>query len=98
MLNSSSIIVRTNKIITADMDGDTALMSVNNGAYYGLGKVGTAIWNELAAPLTVAALIEKLCQRFAVSATQCEQDIQPFLGDMLAEKLIELANEKSSNN
>ena len=91
MIDRSTKFIRTRKIIAADMDGDIALMSVENGAYYGLGKIETAIWNALAEPLTIAELIEKLCQRFEVTATQCEQDIQPFLSDMLAENLIEYA-------
>ena len=87
-MNNNSKFVRTDKIISADMDGDTALMSVDNGAYYGLGTVETAIWNALAEPLTVIELVEKLCQRFEVTAAKCELDIQPFMQDMLTNKLI----------
>lgn len=87
-LSPTAVITRNDEIVTADMDGETVMMSIENGRYYNLGKMGTVIWALLEKPLTLDALVEKLTSAYDVSRAQCEAEVRAFLADMQNEALI----------
>ena len=43
-LNLDSIIKRNPEMVSSDMDGETVMMSMENGEYYGLDPIGSRIW------------------------------------------------------
>jgi hypothetical protein len=50
---------QVNGLMSNDLDGDTVLMSVESGAYYGLEATDQAIWSYLAQPIRVAELLRQ---------------------------------------
>ena len=85
-----SIIVRTTGVVAADMDGETVMMSIENGRYYNLGKTGGAIWALSEQPVAVEELIERLLAKYEVTRQQCETDVLAFLQEACQEGLLEL--------
>lgn len=79
-LTGSSVVARTEGIITAPLGADLMMMSVEQSAYFGLDEVGATIWARLAAPVAVADLCAALQAEFAVSPEQCQADVVAFLG------------------
>lgn len=75
-------------LISTDMDGDTVMMSVERGEYYGLGGVGNQIWELLQQPHGAHELAGVLCQRFEVDEQRCLADVQGFIQQLLAMGLI----------
>jgi len=76
-------VTRNPRLIAADMDGDTVMMSIESGEYFGLGGVGTRIWELLAKPHTLAQLVQTICTEYEVDAATCEGDVRRFVGDLL---------------
>ena len=100
MVNSSSqpanltldtIIVRRSDLLDGELDEDLVLMSIENGAYYGLNAMGKCIWQAMATPTSVQALCQQLQQQFEVEPGTCEQEVMAYLKDMLAEQLVQTA-------
>ena len=81
---STSKIVRNQELISTDMAGDTVMMSVAEGKYFGLSGIGTFLWEELSEPVTIGDLTSKVLEKFDVDRATCEEDIFSF-----AEGLIE---------
>lgn len=76
--------------IASDMDGEKVILSIENGKYYNLGKVGGEIWNQLSLPVNLESLITNLMKEFNVPRDMCEADVQSFLEKLLAEGLVQV--------
>lgn len=85
-----TIITRKTDIITADMEGEKAMMSIERGKYYGLNEVGSCIWQLLDQPVTMEELIGKLMKEYQVDEITCERDVAFFLRKMCQEGLVSL--------
>jgi hypothetical protein len=83
-----SVVARNAELVTADMDGETVMMSIENGKYFHLSKIGSAIWELLETPLAVGALIDRLLETYDVPRAQCEKETLAFLGDLRREGVI----------
>ncbi len=74
---------RDSDIIATDMDGDTVMMSIERGEYYGIGGVGSRCWELLAEPMSVEALVKTICAEFDVDKATCQKDMQAFVDELL---------------
>jgi hypothetical protein len=88
IINHQSIIQRSNKLVSSNMDGETVMMSIENGEYFGLNPVGSRMWELIENPIEVDALIELLLDEFDVSREQCEIETMEFLNHLLDKKLL----------
>jgi hypothetical protein len=82
-LNTS--LTRDPDLVCAEMDGDLVMMSIENGEYYGIGGVGTRIWELLNQPTTIEQLVETITTEFDIQEDRCRDDVLSF-----SEKLFEL--------
>lgn len=87
-IDTDTVLIRDDSPITADMDGEIVMMSLERDNYYGLGETGSRIWNLLEAPQTPRQLCATLTQEYEIDSTTCLTDIQPFLQQLLQERLI----------
>lgn len=69
--------------ISADIDGDTVLMSIEQGSYFGMNEVMTAIWAMLAEPITPDAIVAALMRQFDVTPEVCRQEVANALGELV---------------
>jgi len=88
-ISLKNVIARKKEMVTADMDGETVMMSIENGKYYNLGQMGSVIWDLLEAPISAEALIMKLMEKYEVSRQQCETETLAFLNGLIKEGLLE---------
>jgi hypothetical protein len=63
-------------------------MSIDAGAYYGLGGPARDIWVKLETPLTFSALVDLLVREYKITPEACADDLQKFLGEMVREGLL----------
>ena len=78
---------------TNDMDGESVMMSIEQGNYYGLDPTGGRIWALIAEPVSVAALLETLAGEFDVEVDVCATDTLRFLNELLEHSIIEVVDE-----
>jgi hypothetical protein len=90
IIHNQSIIQRSNKLVSSNMDGETVMMSIENGEYFGLNSVGSRMWELIENPIEVDALIELLIDEFDVSREQCEMETMEFLNHLLEKKLLSI--------
>lgn len=89
-LSNQTIIQRNQEIIVSDMDGETVMMSIQNGKYYNLGTVGGLIWNKIIDPISFDDLIKDLTTEYDIEKKECERQVITFLESLYKEKLITL--------
>ena len=87
-LASTTTITRKPDLLDADMDGETVMMSIERGEYYGIGGVGSRVWELLAQPTSVAEITQIICSEYEVDETTCRADMQKFIEELLQNGLV----------
>lgn len=96
MLNTNSNLpVAAEQLITASpgcvatsLDGETIILNVDAGVYYGLSDVGAFVWEGLAQPTTLATIQQAVLNEFAVDEATCAADLQALLGALIEHGLV----------
>ncbi|HEX3010407.1 MAG TPA: lasso peptide biosynthesis PqqD family chaperone [Syntrophomonadaceae bacterium] len=88
MINTDTVISKTEGVVLAELDGKVVMMSIENGQYYGLDEVGSIIWEMMSEPVQVKNVINRLMQEYEVTREECEKDVMAFLEKLHEKKLI----------
>ena len=88
ILAKNSFIRRNPELVSSNLDGETVMMSVESGEYFGLDSVGSRIWELIENPVEVDGVIGALLDEFEVSREQCEADTVEFLNQLFDKKLL----------
>ena len=87
---------RNPELLAVDMDGETVMMDMDSGNYFGINTVGSHIWEALENESKVTDIIETVNNHFEVrSDNNVQDDILSFLNDMLEQKLVEVVNTRN---
>lgn len=91
-ITTNTTIQRNNEILTSDLDGEKVMMSIKFSEYYGLGKTGSFIWDNIEKPIKICDLIDLITDKFNVEKEKCYNDISPFINDLVEKELIIATN------
>jgi len=91
ILTLESVVTQSPDLVGSSIESQTALMSVQNGAYYGLDAVGSRIWALIEAPRCVAAICDSLMAEYQVERTQCEKQALNFLQKLADADLLKIS-------
>ena len=88
-LTGADIVVRNDDgLLTTVVDDELIGMSVEQGACYGLNRVGTLIWDLLAQPRSIDSLCDELTEEYAVEREQCLAEVVDLLEELRSEGLL----------
>jgi hypothetical protein len=82
LIESSTVLVRSDKPLTASVGGEVVMLDADHGRYYGLDRCGSAIWDLLASPRAVADVCDLLVERFDVPPDRCRSEVVFFLHEL----------------
>lgn len=86
----STIVRQSEKQVAADLDGEVAMMSIENGEYYVLDRVASRAWELIEEPVKVGELCAKLMDEYEVDEETCKNDVLAFLAQMNKKGLIDV--------
>ena len=87
-LNLDDQIVRNPDMLATDMDGEIVMLSIEQGEYFGIGGVGTLVWELLDEPVSIGALCDVICSKFDVDEARCQADMLSFVNEMVQNKAV----------
>lgn len=76
--------------MAADLGGETAILNLKTGTYYGLDDVGSRVWSLLQQGSTLRQIRDAILNEYEVDATRCEQDIVRLVGELVRHQLVEI--------
>jgi len=79
---------RDSGLLSAAVDEELLMMSVDQGRYFNLNGVGARIWELLAEPVTLTQLVDALVEDYAVEAEAARGEVEAFLADLRARGLL----------
>lgn len=91
-ITANTVISRTEEVVASDIDGETVMMSIQNGKYYGLDDIGSRIWELMENPIKVSDLVDTLLARYEVDRESCERDVLKFLNELGDDKILQTHN------
>lgn len=92
---SPSATVRANvQHLSADLEGETIILSLIDGVYHVLNPVGAGIWQLLQEPQTVAEIEASLLATYDVESEQCRGDLLKLLAQLVDKHLVEVSDER----
>lgn len=83
-----SILVRDGKLPAAALGDGAVVLSLRAGAYFGFNRVGSEIWDMLAAPCRVGEIFRALAQLHEVDDQILARDVTPFLETLVEQRLL----------
>ncbi len=83
-----TVISQIEEIVASDIDGETVMMSVENGKYYGLDDIGSRIWELIERPVKVSDLNNTLIERYDIDRETCERDVLKFLNGLDDDRIL----------
>lgn len=90
LIDENTAVAQAEELVAADMDGETVMMRIESGKYFGLDSVGSRIWSLIAEPRRVSQVIDKLLGEYEVERRQCREETMEFLHHLIAEGLVKI--------
>ena len=88
-----SVIVADSKQVSCEVDGETVILHLKDGIYYGLNAVGTHIWSLIQQPRSVETILEVLSSEYEVEPEVCRRDLLALLEELASHGLVEVRDE-----
>jgi DhnA family fructose-bisphosphate aldolase class Ia len=76
--------------VSAELDGEAVILSLDQGVYYGLNTVGAFVWGLMDQARTVAELRDAVVDAYEVDPPTAERDLLELLADMAARGLVQV--------
>lgn len=82
------VIVVSSDQVSADLSGETIILGMREGAYFGVSAAGARIWSLLQQPQRLGDVVSVLTSEYEVDAQQCAADVLAFVDDLLSRGLV----------
>lgn len=84
-------VVPGEQVVFRDVEGETVLLHLERGVYFGLDVIGTRIWKTLVEHGRARPALAPLVAEFDVTPERLEEDVTRLLADLHEHGLIEVA-------
>lgn len=91
-IGPNTLVSQVEGLVCSDMDGETVLLSVESGNYFGMDSIGSRIWGLIEEPRPVSRLCQALIEEYDVEPSQCERDVIAYLTQLAKEGLIRVSD------
>jgi hypothetical protein len=89
-IDLDSIVVVSKEQLASSIGGETVILGLGAGRYYGVGGVGARVWQLIQEPRRVADLVETVVAEYEVDPQVCTSDLLALLARMDEARLIEV--------
>lgn len=76
-------------VITRELDGETILLNLDTGIYFGLDKVGTDVWRAIRAAATLGEALDLVQSEYDVDPAVLRADFVRLVDELLAKGLLQ---------
>jgi hypothetical protein len=75
-------------VVFRELDGETVLLNLDSGVYFGLDAVGTRVWTLLLEHGTTGPVCERMEQEYDVEPEALERDVHRLVRELHQKGLI----------
>lgn len=92
-VSKSTTIAANDDCLSTMTNGESVILHVEEGMYYGFNQVGTDIWEFVQEPRTVDEICRDIQQSYDVDEERCLADVKDIVEEMLELDLVVRVNE-----
>lgn len=92
-VSRSTTIVASDDCLSTTTGGESVILHVERGEYYGFNEVGTDIWEFAQEPRTVDEICQMVQQSYEVDKERCLDDVTGLVAEMLDFDLVTTVDE-----
>lgn len=92
-LNPSSKLKTSKEVLSREIEGETVLLNVETGIYFGLDATGTAVWNALQKKNRFGDIMKAVQDQFEVDPKTCREDLTRFISSLEKHGLLQVHEE-----
>ncbi|MDP9328346.1 MAG: PqqD family peptide modification chaperone [Actinomycetota bacterium] len=81
--------------VSSDVAGETVILELGRGVYYGLADVGARVWELLREPRTVGEIRDIVVSEYDVEPERAGADLLSLLAEMQTRELVEVRDEEA---
>ncbi|MEA2950805.1 MAG: hypothetical protein QOJ96_325 [Alphaproteobacteria bacterium] len=89
-IDDATVIVRSPSVLTAEVDGEIVMLSIERGQYFGLDDIGSDIWKRIEPPCSFSDLVDRLAADYDADRVTIAADVRALLGRMAAQDAVRL--------
>ena len=71
LITTDALVVQSEGFLVSDMDGEKVMLSIENGKYYNLGRIGGRIWELISSPVTISNMVDQLVMEYEIEPELC---------------------------
>lgn len=90
-MNIDSRLVISPEAVAREVGGETMLLDLASGTYFGLDEVGGRVWQALEDGATLAEACDGIEADFDVSREQLESDVLKLANELLEKSLVSVS-------
>jgi Coenzyme PQQ synthesis protein D (PqqD). len=75
-------------VVSQPVGAETVLVDLRTESCFGLDRIGSLVWSELAKGTSVRAIVDVVVGRFEVPAAQAAADVRRLLADLQRAELV----------
>lgn len=79
-------------VVSCELDGEVAILNMNDGVYYGLNPIGTIIWKliEMENCVDITKIVEMILDEYEVNKDTCHKDIIELVEQLVKNGLVQI--------
>ena len=79
------------QVLFRDLEGESVLLHLGSGQYFGLDEVGTFVWSGLAEGCTLAEIEKRVLNEYDAAPEQVHADVVRIVKELCDNNLLEEA-------
>ena len=91
-IGATTLISRSPSVLTAEVDGEIVMMSIEQSHYFGLDQIGSDIWKRIEPPCSFAALIDGLAADYEADRATITTDVKTLLVHIVERDIVRLTD------
>ena len=84
------------EVLARQVGGETVMLDLAKGAYFGLDPVGARMWRVLADSPSIEAAFQSLLGEYDVEGSRLRADLEEFIGKLIAQQLVLIESSDAS--
>lgn len=89
-IQDQTLVCATSAQASCGLGGETVLLGMETGQYYGLNSTGTRVWQLLQQPILAGEVCETIAQEYDVEVERSHREVKDLLSQLLQEGLIRI--------
>ena len=89
-MNAATVVERAAELIETEVDGDLVALDIEQGNCFGFNATASRVWQILAEPRSIGAIVDNLLEEFAIDRATCQTAVIQLVQEMVSRKLVRI--------